>query len=592
MTNPSDPKIEQIPRRWPRRLSLLGLGLVVVIGFLASTDPTVKLRERKESAFRPWSKEVTTTAAEIDQAMEVAIAASALKKAEAADWATVCRRISLGLVGCSMSLEEYRAIEGYSVAGIVPNSRLASRPKADGIEGGANASDADQKITWWTDYLLSDPRWSQYFSERFARAFVGTNQGPFLVYRRHRFEVWLAEAIAKGTPYDKIVRDMITAEGLWTGNPEVNFLTAAVTKEGGRHVDPIVLAGRTTRAFLGMRIDCLQCHDDLLDKVKFGGPDDPITGKQIDFHRLASFYGASAISKNPILGVKDSRDKYRTTLLGDSNETVIAPSVPFAKELQPKRGSPREQLAQWITHRENKAFARATVNRVWAHLFGKPMIEPVDDIPLHGPFPPGFEKLADHFIESDYDLRSLVRTIVATKAFQRDSRLDDEAVTESHEKTWAVFPLTPLRPEQVAASLHQACRLRMIDNDSSLLSRLERYGTLIDFRKAYGDRGEDEFIAQGITIPQRLLVMNGKFIRERIDNNPVVNAGTQIGFLASSNRQVVEASYLAALNRHPTTEEQKSFEDELSKTRNRSRERAIGDMFWVLLNSTEFAWNH
>ncbi len=132
----------------------------------------------------------------------------------------------------------------------------------------------------------------------------------------------------------------------------------------------------------------------------------------------------------------------------------------------------------------------------------------------------------------------------------------------------------------------------MIDNDSSLLSRLERYGTLVDFRNAYGDRGEDEFIAQGITIPQRLLVMNGKFIRERIDNNPIVNAGTQIGFLASNNKQVVEASYLAALNRHPTMEEEASFEEELSKTRNRGRARSIGDIFWVLLNSTEFAWNH
>ncbi len=180
-----------------------------------------------------------------------------------------------------------------------------------------------------------------------------------------------------------------------------------------------------------MRIDCLQCHDDLLEKANFGTSDDPITGKQIDFHRLASFYGASAISKNPILGIQDSRKKYRTTLLGDSDETEIAADVPFAQELKPKRGSPRQQLAQWITHRDNKAFARATVNRVWAFMFGKPMIEPVDDIPLHGPFPPGFEALADRFIESNYDLRSLVRTIVATETFQRDSRLDDEALLKS-----------------------------------------------------------------------------------------------------------------------------------------------------------------
>jgi Protein of unknown function (DUF1553)/Protein of unknown function (DUF1549) len=566
---------KSLDRRWRKRLLLVGCGLVAIAIFFGATAPEAKLREQGERADTVFSASTLLTAKQIDNAINASIEMQDLKSAQEADWSIICRRLSLALTGCSLSLQEYRAIE--TLGGTVTDS--SSVPN-------------DERIAWWTNYLLADTRWSDYFAERFSRAFVGTNQGPFIVFRRRRFEQWLAEEFKSGKPYDQIVRKMIAAEGLWTGNPEVNFLTSSISREGGREVDAVVLAGRTSRAFLGMRMDCLQCHDDLLEKTYLGEEGDRHGGRQIDFHQLAAFYGSTAISKNPIAGLQDTKRPYRTALLGQDEESIIGPDVPFLKSERPRRGSPREQLANWITSSNNQAFSHATVNRVWAILFGKPMIDPVDDIPLDGPFPPGFVALANSFVESDYDLRQLIRSIVSTQAFRRDSRLESEAITEAHELAWAVYPLTQLRPEQVAASLHQACRLQMIDDQSSIVAKLERYGTLQDFTKAYGDRGEDEFISQPVTIPQRLIVMNGKFVRERIDDNPVANAGTQIAFLAKDDSKAIEAAYLSTVNRLPTDEERTAFENVLHKKRGPSRPRAVGDIYWALLNSTEFLWNH
>jgi hypothetical protein len=578
--SPAAPRTE---KRWQRRFLFIVVLLSVAAGFLAINNSAVRLRDRVKPLDSSWSPLVRITATQVDEKIESAIQAASLKTAEPADWETICRRLSLALVGSSLSLEEYRAIEAKFVA----SNQVGSNENET-----APGNSLKPRIEFWTDYLLADPRWSQYFAERFSRALLGTSNGPFLIFRRGRFESWLAEEFRKGTPYDQLVREMVSSKGLWTGNPEVNFMTAAITNGGGRQVDPVLLAGRVSRAFLGMRIDCLQCHDDLLDKIYFGDETSPESGKQLNFHELAAFFGSSSISRNPLMGLRDSRRPYKTKLVGDSEETQISPDVPFEISKKIDQGTPREQLAAWLTRKDNRPFARATANRVWAYMFGKPLSNPVDDIPLHGPFPPGLEALADCLIANDFDLRSLVRAIVATKTFQRDSRLGEEDIREEHESTWATFPLTPLRPEQMAASLHQACRLEAIDQESSLISRLERYGTLRDFRKAYGDLGDDEFIPQGITIPQRLLVMNGKFVRERINGNPIMNAGSQISILASNDSAAVDAAYISALNRLPTSTERDEFVATIIGKNGPNRMRALGDLFWVLLNSTEFAWNH
>ena len=114
-----------------------------------------------------------------------------------------------------------------------------------------------------------------------------------------------------------------------------------------------------------------------------------------------------------------------------------------------------------MTDPRNPNLARATVNRAWALLFGRPLVEPVDDLDSIGDPPRVLELLADDFVAHGYDLRRLIRVIAATEAFQLDSAVAPE-VTEAHEADWAAFPLTRLRPEQVAGGLLQAANLQTI----------------------------------------------------------------------------------------------------------------------------------
>jgi hypothetical protein len=225
-------------------------------------------------------------------------------------------------------------------------------------------------------------------------------------------------------------------------------------------------------------------------------------------------------------------------------------------------------------------------------LYGRPWIKPVDSIPLDGPFPRGFELLVDDFVENHFDLRRLIRLIVFSDAFQRDSRLIESEPTEKHEELLAVFPLTQLRPEQVAGAIHQACRVKAINESSSIISRLELYGGITDFTKAYGDRGDDEFDECPITIPQRLLVMNGSFIQSRINENPIMNAATRIAILAPNDEAMIRSVYLAVLNRLPTETETKAFLETMCSGDEQNKKLQIEDIYWTLLNSTEFLWNH
>ena len=481
-----------------------------------------------------------------------------------ADNLTIARRISLALTGNGLSLEEIRALEA------VPE---------------------EEQIEWWTSYLLEDHRWSDYIADRFSRAFVGTNDGPFLLFRRRKFNAWLSEQLYKGVGYDEIVRSMIASEGLWTDTPQVNFVTATMDDANNGRGDPIRLAGRTARAFLAQRIDCVQCHDDFLGSLNFGPSDDPVSGMQSHFHELAAFYSGTALPEAVFQGIREDNKAYEYRYLGAESDVVVQPQVPFATDLLPKEGKPRSRLAAWVTHPENQAFSRAAVNRMWALMFSKPLVDPVDNIPIHSTVPEVLDVLADDFAAQGFDTRRLIRLIVSTDAFRRDSRAEFELTLE-YEQAWAAFPITQLRPEQVAGSMFQACQLSAIDDTSSIITRLKTFGDSQNFLRGFGDRGEDEFDSDAVTIPQRLIMMNGNLVTERTKADFVANACSRIAALVSDDQEAVEIAFLCVLNRHPSKTEQEAFVEYLAEKKGRTRHQAFGDIFWAMLNSTEFSWNH
>lgn len=546
---------------WRRNLLFGGLSLAGLAAVAAGLIPRGPVQPPRDfDAQRYQRADYREVLDRVDREFEGAWKRQGLQVAPRADDWAIARRISLGLTGTIPSLEEIRALE--SVPG-------------------------NERIEWWLSRLLEDRRYADYVAERLARTYVGTDNGPFIVYRRRRFVTWLSDQLHANRPYDEIARELITGTGLWTNNPAVNFLTVTLDQEEKGKPDPIRLAGRTTRAFLGMRIDCLQCHEDKLGNIRLGTPDKPRDGLQSDFHHLAAFYSGAEFS---LFGVTDGDDAYEYKYLDAEAEERVDPISPYRPDLVPPSGTRREQLADWVTHEQNQPFARAIVNRVWALMFGKPLVEPIDDIPLFGDYPPGLETLARDFTAHGCDLRRLVRLIAGTKAFQLDSRADFE-VLPRHEQHWAVFPLTRLRPEQMAGGIIQASSLTTIDADAHIIAQLRRFGEQNEFVRRYGDTGEDEFEDRAGTVSQRLLVMNGELVKQRTKED-LVNAAGRIAQLAPTNEQAVETAYLATLTRRPSPQEQAHFVQLLRESTGGKRTQVLEDLYWVLVNSTEFSWNH
>ncbi|MGD9721026.1 MAG: DUF1549 domain-containing protein [Pirellulales bacterium] len=520
---------------------------------------------------------VRQTAHAVNAAFRAAWKAQGLEPAGAADELTVARRISLGLTGTVPSLEEIRRIEAW------PQGKRIDR---------------------WLAETLADRRYADFVAERLARAFVGVDDGPFLLFRRRRFVSWLSDQMAVNEPYDRIVRHLIADSGLWTDTPATNFVTVTIDPEAETGPDESQLAARVARAFLGVRIDCAECHDHPFE-----------SWKQSDFQGLAAFFGQTQQS---LRGIRDAKGEYEIENRESGKLETIACRVPYQPELLPASGSRRERLAGWVTHHANRSFTREAVNRAWAMLFGRPLVEPIDNLSAANELPPALDVLADDFAAHHYDFRRLIEVIAATEVFRLDSQLapaaadavrpaaasaaaddgreqsaaDGNNAIEKHQAAWAAFPLTRLRPEQVVGALLQSASLSTIDASSHILVRFARTIGQNDFVRRYGDSGAEEFAAHGGTIPQRLVMMNGEIVFDKTKESLLANAATRIATLAPDDKTAVEIAFLAVLTRRPDDVESRVFVQRLAGTTGSERNERLGDLYWALLNGAEFSWNH
>jgi hypothetical protein len=537
---------------WKRNLFFVGAILAGILGVRAALfPPPVPPHTPHFDGGQFDSEEFRSVITQVDAAVRERYTQEGLEPAPPASELTIARRLSLALTGSIPSLQEIRQLDAYT--------------------GG-------HRLQWWLEGILQDRRSADYLAERFARVFVGTEDGPFLIYRRRRFVSWLSDEFQKNRPYDELVRELIAGQGLWTDKPATNFVTVTVEQGEGKsgQPNPERLAGRVTRAFLGIRLDCAQCHNHFFEKWK-----------QTDFQGLAAFFGQT---REGFTGTYDGEGEYTHENRKTGEPETVVPRVPFLPDLVPLDGTRRQRLAGWVTHPRNPYFARVTVNRAWALMFGRPMLDKVDDVSSSEDIPAALPVLADDLIAHHFDLHRLFRVIAATEAFQRDSAADHE-ITETHEKHWAAFPLTRLRPEQVAGSVQQATSLTTLNAETHILVRLFALGARNDFLKRYGDTGEDEFDNRTGTIPQRLLMMNGELIHDRTKEG-LFTAASRIGMQARDDRSAVRIAYLSVLSREPTAQEYAHFEARLAGTGGTERGRCMEDFYWALLNSTEFSWNH
>jgi hypothetical protein len=208
---------------------------------------------------------------------------------------------------------------------------------------------------------------------------------------------------------------MISATGLWTANPASTFLTSPDDQHNR-------LAAKTVRTFLGQRIDCAQCHDHPYSHWK-----------QQEFEGLTAFY--CQVQTNLLTGTQDhttDADGRPLELTITDRKTleprVVSEEVPFHPEWLPERGTRRERLAVWVTHPENRRFERAIANRVWGLMFGRPLHEPVDDLPDPGDAANDvLDLLGQDFREHGCNLRRLIQVITASRPFHLESVWEGES---------------------------------------------------------------------------------------------------------------------------------------------------------------------
>lgn len=499
--------------------------------------------------------EILETVLEVDQHFETEWEKEGIPVSGDADELKIIRRLSLALHGTIPSLEEIRIFE---------------------------SDEQEDRLNRWIEKTLLDKRFGDYFAERFSRFIVGTEEGPFLVYRRDRFKSWLANHFQKNRPYNILTEELISSYGLATTNPGTNFVYATIENDG---INESKLSARVVRAFLGQRIDCAQCHDHPFAQWK-----------QSQFEGIAAHFGQLTITP---YGLEDKAGKKSNPVeyvIEDPDQTrrIIKPSVPFHPEWLPDHGTRRKKLAAWVTHPSNTRYERALVNRVWGLMFGKAYYTPVDDIPDPDPDSPDvLDILGKDFREHGYQIHRLIKIIALSKPFRRSSRheIDTESELARAEHSWAVFPLTRLRPEQAAGAMLQSSSLKTIDQNSHLVTRFFRFVNENDFIKYYGDLGEDELENQTVTISQTLLQLNGKFSNDLSKADPFHSAG-RIAALCSDDKECVETCFLVCLSRNPTEVEMEHFVPLLAGSKKNRRGRIVQDIFWAMFNSQEFSMNH
>ncbi|MGH7130214.1 MAG: DUF1553 domain-containing protein, partial [Planctomycetaceae bacterium] len=318
------------------------------------------------------------------------------------------------------------------------------------------------------------------------------------------FESWLRQQLIENKPYDEMVREILTVP--LDGNRNNFYIRAGEASPlafyQAKQIKPENLAAATSRMFLGIRIECAQCHNH---------PFDSWTREQ--FWSYAAFFaGIERGEGEGILGrVRELFD--RRELAIPDTDTVVQAAYLDGREPQWRyRVGPRKTLADWMTSEENPYFARAAVNRVWGHFFGRGLVDPVDDFGggNHPSHPELLDELAAEFAAHDFDLKFLIRAITASEAYQLTSRQTHES--QEYPELFARMQVQGLTAEQIFLSLGRATGY--YEPYQSRNPFAFNAGTpRAEFLETFEDESGSPLDRQ-TTILQALAMMNGQFISQ------------------------------------------------------------------------------
>jgi hypothetical protein len=398
------------------------------------------------------------------------------------------------------------------------------------------------------------------------------------------FEAWLRSRIAENRNFDEIAREIITLpvdqqDVVGFNQPQAPTPTAFYRAKQGK---PENLGAATSRLFLGVRLECAQCHDHPFDKWKQG-----------QFWSYAAFFAEF----QPMTGegvaetVQNLLADKRSLRVPETGEVAkvgfLDGEVPEFKDGE----STREKLAAWITSPKNPWFARAAANRVWAQLFGTGIVDPPDDFGPNNPpsHPELLDELARSLVAHNYDLKFLMRAIALSETYQRTSRRTD--ASQDTPRTFARMPVRAMSPEQIFDSLAQATGYLQPFNPEEALD-FNNDPARQEFLETFANDSESTTERQS-TILQALTLMNGSFVASATDVAPsqTLAAIAEAPFLNDQER--VDALFFATLSRPPQPAELERFVGYIkSGGAEADPKLALADVLWALMNSSEFAMNH
>ncbi len=447
-------------------------------------------------------------------------------------------------------------------------------PTAEKARAFLDSTDPDKREKL-IDELLADPNYGRRMADIWtAKLFPNDSANRFV--QKEPFHAWLAEQFHKNTPWDRLVTQLITATGTADQNPAVIYFLA------NRSIDR--LTDTTTQHFLGVQLQCAQCHNHPFS-----------SWKQVEYWGFAAFYSKVRADnpKNPkkapdapAPGVQELPTRSKQKDFFPEATKIVAPTFLGGPEAKVNPAEPyRPVLARWMTSPSNPFFARAMVNRLWAHLFARGLVMPVDDMleentPSH---PELLDALARHMATiGGFDQKYLLKAICLSQAYQRTSRPLPE--NKEDDTLYSHMKIKVMTPEQLYDSLAQVIGRAVANTPAAKnkkgagrLSNLNARAQFVAFFLAGAEQPSVTSYEAGI--PQALRLMNAP-----LTNNPVLVRG-----LLGSNptpAAAIEQLYLATLSRKPTATELNDLTAYVQMTGNPYA--AYGDILWALLNSSEF----
>lgn len=415
---------------------------------------------------------------------------------------------------------------------------------------------ADFQALKWSDVLRVD------------RLALGHKQA-YTYYR------WIRDAFARNRPFDDVARDIVTATGPLSKHPAASFFKVA--KKPGE------MAATISQVFLGIRIECAQCHHHPFDQWS-----------QRDYFGMQAFFTQvnfkSTLSSQILIPNRKGTTRHPRT-----RDVVQAHALLQPEPDETPEGDRRHLFANWLTSADNRWFARNVVNRIWAQLMGRGIVTPVDDFRLTNPptNPALLDALAKHFVDSGFNLHELIRTITASRTYQLSTAPLPMNERDEQNYSRALFKRldAEVRFDMICQVTGMAEKFDGVPAGYRAIelwdSQVPHYFLSLFGRPVRATACECERATQP-SVAQVLHILNSPQIQEKLSSR----AG-RLAMLESTitnDRELAEELYLLFYSRFPTPEEDESVRKYLATADHRGQ--AVEDIAWSLMNTVEFLFNH